>query len=246
VGGYKYTAQQDGTLAEYFVVPDADYNLAQIPVGVSDEEALYATDSMSTGLAAAEQANIPLGGTVAIFAQGAVGLAATAGARLLGAGMIITTATRHHNARLSAQFGSDLVINPRREDAVNRIRDVVGESGVDVAIEALGSHETFEQCVRVTKAAGTVVNAGYHGQHSTAPLPLPLVAFGYGMGGKSIRSVLCPGGGERLNRLFRLIEKKRIDPTPMTTHRFGFGDAVKAFEMMLGRADDIIKPLITY
>ncbi|MEO3778696.1 alcohol dehydrogenase catalytic domain-containing protein [Micromonospora sp. B11E3] len=246
LGGYKYTAQQDGTLAEYFVVPDADHNLARIPAEISDEEALYATDSLNTGLAAAEQAAIPLGGTVAVFAQGAVGLAATMGARLLGAGMIITTATRPLNSRLSARFGSDLVINPRHEDPINRIREVVGELGVDVAIEALGTHETFEQCVRATKASGTVVNAGYHGQHSTAPLPVPLVAFGYGMGGKVIRGILCPGGGERLARLFRLMANKRIDPTPMTTHRFGFGDAVKAFNTMATRTDGIIKPLIAY
>lgn len=246
VGGYKFTTQQDGSLAEYFVVPDADFNVARIPDELTDEQALYATDSMSTGLAAAEQANIPLGGTVAVFAQGAVGLSVTAGARLLGAGTVITTATRPLNARLSAQFGSDLVINPRHEDAINKIRDVVGQHGVDCAIEALGTHETFEQAVRATKAGGTVVNAGYHGWQATGPLPIPLVSFGFGMGGKTIRAMLCPGGSERLQRLFRLMVNKRIDPTPMTTHRFGFGDAAKAFDLLASRADGIIKPLITY
>ncbi|MFI7123870.1 alcohol dehydrogenase catalytic domain-containing protein [Amycolatopsis sp. NPDC049868] len=246
VGGYKYTAQMEGTLAEYFLVPDADLNLAVIPEDLSDEEALYATDSLSTGLAAAEQASIPLGGTVAIFAQGAVGLAATMGARLLGAGMIVTTATRPYNCKLSRHYGSDLVLNPHREDAVERIREILGEHGADSAIEALGTHETFEQCVRATKAHGTVVNAGYHGWQSTAALPIPMVSFGYGMGGKQIRSVLCPGGSERLSRLFTLMLNKRIDPTMMTTHRFGFDDAAKAFGMLASKSDGIIKPLLTF
>ncbi|TQN33461.1 threonine dehydrogenase-like Zn-dependent dehydrogenase [Haloactinospora alba] len=246
VGGWKFTAQQDGSLAEYFLVPDARYNLARIPDTITDEQALYATDSLNTGIAAAEQAAIRPGGTVAVFAQGAVGLSATIGARLLGAGLVLTTATRNERARLSRLFGADHVINPYEEDAVNSIRDVVGEDGVDSAVEALGTHETFEQCVRVTKASGTVVNAGYQGWKSTAPLPVPIVAFGFGLGGKSIRSVLCPGGGERLTRLFRLIGNGRIDPTPMTSHRFRFSEADRAFRTLANREDGILKPLITY
>ncbi len=89
LGGYKFTTQRDGNMAEYFFVNDADYNLAPTPKSLSDEQALYTTDMMTTGLAGAENANIPPGGTVAVFAQGPVGLCATMMARLLGAGLVI-------------------------------------------------------------------------------------------------------------------------------------------------------------
>lgn len=171
LGGYQWTRERDGNLSQYFGVPDADYNLAYIPPALSDEQALYATDVLSTGVAAAEHAAIPVGGTVAVFSQGPVGLCATVGARLLGAGFVVTTATRPERARLSSQFGADVVIDPRREDAIESIRSLVGADGVDCAIEALGTHETFEQCVRITKAGGTVVNVGYHGWRSQAPCP---------------------------------------------------------------------------
>ncbi|MET8983609.1 alcohol dehydrogenase catalytic domain-containing protein [Streptomyces sp. NPDC004539] len=246
VGGWKFTAQQDGSLAEYFTVPDARYNLARIPGTVSDEQALYATDSLSTGLAAAEQAAVPPGGTVAVLAQGAVGLCTTIGARLLGAGLIVTTATRPEQARLSRLFGADHVLDPRAGDVVDAVRALVGPHGVDSAVEALGTHETFEQCVRITKASGTVVNAGHHGWKSTGPLPIPLVSFGFGLGGKTIRSVLPPGGAERLERIFRLLEGGRIDPTPMTSHRFPFAEADKAFRMLADRRGGVLKPLLTY
>ena len=82
----------------------------------------------------------------------------------------------------------------------------------------------------------------YHGENP-APLQLPLDAFGLGMNDKAIRIGLCPVGNERMNRLFRLMLCGRIDPTPMTTHAFGFDDVSRAFAMMTTKDDGIIKPL---
>lgn len=246
IGGYKWTTQRDGNLSEYFLVSDSDFNLAHIPDGVSDEQALYATDVLSTGITGAEHADIPVGGTVAILAQGPVGLCATIGARLLGAGLIITTATRPERAKLSALFGADVVLDPRECDVTEEIRALVGPQGVDSAIEALGTHETFETCVRVTKPGGTVANIGYHGWKSQAPLPIPVVSFGMGMSEKTIRTALAPGGREHLTRLFRLLETGKVDPTPMTTHRFGFDQAERAFHLMRTKGENIIKPFISY
>jgi len=70
LGGWKYANIKDGVFAEYFHVNEADANMALIPDEVSDEVAAYCTDMMSTGFAGAENADIPLGGTVAVFAQG--------------------------------------------------------------------------------------------------------------------------------------------------------------------------------
>ena len=66
------------------------------------------------------------------------------------------------------------------------------------------------------------------------------------MSDKTIRTALCPGGSERMGRLMRLIETKRVDPLPMTTHRFPFADVKKAFKMMQTKEDGMIKPLITF
>ncbi len=77
LGGWKFANVKDGTFAEYVHVNEADANLALIPDGVSDEAAVYVCDMMSTGFMAAENARIPIGGTVAVFAQGPVGLMCT-------------------------------------------------------------------------------------------------------------------------------------------------------------------------
>jgi threonine dehydrogenase-like Zn-dependent dehydrogenase len=245
LGGYKFTAQKDGNLAEYFHVNDADYNLVSIPKSLTDEQALYTTDMLSTGFVGAEHAQIPLGGTVVIFAQGPVGLSATMGARLLGAGRIFAVESKPDRMELSRRFGADSVIDPTQGDPVQQILDLNGGEGVDSAIEALGTSQTFENCIKVTKAGGTISNIGYHGE-SGPILQIPLLDFGLGMSDKTIRTALCPGGRERMTRLLRLIETGRVDPTPMTTHRFPFSEVERAFQLMATKEDNIIKPLITY
>jgi len=245
LGGYKFTVQKDGNMAEYFHVNDADFNLVHIPDALSDEQALYTTDMLSTGLVGAEHAQIPPGGTVAIFAQGPVGLSATIGARLLGAGLIITVESRPNRVELSKRFGADIVVDPTKGDPVQQIMDLTRGEGTDSAIESLGAPQTFENCVRATKPGGTISNIGYHGEAGET-LQIPLAAFGLGMSDKTIRTALCPGGRERMTRLLRLIEMGRIDPTPMTTHRFPFTEVEHAFQLMTTKEDNIVKPLITY
>ena len=75
---------------------------------------------------------------------------------------------------------------------------------------------------------------------------IPLPEFGLGMGDKKIHTALCRGGREQVIRLLRLIQNGRIDPTPLTTHRFPFSEVEQAFEMMTTKADNVIKPLITF
>lgn len=93
MGGWRFGNTIDGCQAEYVRVPDAMANLAPIPAGLSDEQVLMCPDIMSTGFAGAESGNIRIGDTVAVFAQGPIGLCATAGARLKGAARIISVDT---------------------------------------------------------------------------------------------------------------------------------------------------------
>src|SRR5580704_8955025 len=110
LGGWKFANTKDGVFAEYFHVNDADANLAAIPSAVSDEAAVYCCDMLSTGLMAAENADIPIGGSVAVFALGPVGLMAIAGARMRGAGLVIGVDSVAKRAELARFYGADLVV----------------------------------------------------------------------------------------------------------------------------------------
>ncbi len=244
LGGWKFANIKDGNFAEYFHVNDAEANLALIPDAVTDEAAAYTTDMMSTGFMGAEHGNIPIGGIVAVFAQGPVGLMATVGAKLAGAAQVIAVETVPNRQEMARQFGADIIIDFKKDDPVEAILDLTGGQGVDTAIESLGAEKTFQDCIKVTRPGGTVSNIGYHGKGEF--VKIPRMEWGVGMSDKSIRTGLCPGGKERMKRLLRLIETERVDPTPMTTHTFGFEQLDKAFEMMKTKEDNIIKPLINF
>lgn len=244
LGGWKFANSKDGVFAEYFHVNDADANMARIPESVSDERAVYCCDMMSTGFMAAENADIPIGGTVAVFALGPVGLMAVAGARLRGAGMIIGVDAIPARQELARHYGADVIINHASEDVVGQIRELTGGAGVDSAIEALGADEAFRNAVSVTKPGGTISNAGYHGKGEF--VSIPRIDWGVGMAEKTIRSGLCPGGRLRMERLLRILQAGRVDPTRMTTHTFRFDELDKAFELMDKKLDGVIKPLIVF
>jgi len=231
LGGWKFSNSKDGVFAEYFHVNEADANMARIPASVPDEMAVYCADMLSTGFMGAENGHIPIGGTVAVFAEGPVGLMATVGAKLRGAGLIIGVEAVPRRQDLARLYGADVIADFSKEDVVQRILDLTEGQGVDTAIE-------------VTKAGGTISNVGYHGHGEF--VPIPRVEGGVGMAEKTITTGLCPGGRLRMERLLRVLEMKRVDPTLMTTHTFPFDEMERAFEIMDKKLDGVLKPLIVF
>jgi threonine dehydrogenase-like Zn-dependent dehydrogenase len=244
LGGWKFANVKDGNLAEFFHVNDAEANLTPIPDDVPDEAAVYACDMMSTGFMGAERGAIPLGGTVAVFGLGPVGLMATVAAKLLGAGLVIGVERDGKRQDFARFYGADHIIDFSRLDPSREVMKVTHGKGVDSAIEAVGSPESFSACVEATRPGGTISNVGYHGHGDV--VPIPRLAWGVGMADKTIRSGLCPGGRERMERLLRLLQRNRVDPTHLTTHRFPFREVGRAFEMMRTKEDGILKPLILF
>jgi isopropanol dehydrogenase (NADP+) len=190
----------------------------------------------------AEHGNIPIGGTVAVLAEGPVGMMATAGARLRGAGMVIGVEAVPRRQELARSYGADAIVDFSKEDVVDRIMELTDGQGVDTAIEALGSDVTFQTAVKITKPGGTISNTGYFGEGEF--VHIPRVEWGVGMADKTIATGLCPGGRLRMERLLRVLESGRVDPTLMTTHQFSFGEMNRAFEVSDKKLDGVIKPLI--
>ena len=244
LGGWKFSNTKDGVFAEYFHVNEADANMARIPDSVPDEMAVYCADMLSTGFMGAENGDIPIGGTVAVLAQGPVGLMATAGAKLRGAGLIIGVESVPGRQKLARTYGADEIVDFTREKVTERVLQLTGDKGVDTAIEALGADVTFQDAVKMTKAGGTVSITGYFGEGEF--VHIPRIEWGVGMGGKTIETGLCPGGRLRMERLLRVLEAKRVDPTAMTTHTFEFDDMGQAFEVADKKLDDVIKALIVF
>lgn len=126
MGGWCFGNTIDGCQAEYVLVPNAGANLAAIPDRLTDEHVLMCPDIMSTGFGGAERGGIRIGDTVAVFAQGPIGLCATAGAKLRGATTIIAVDTLPERLAMAKRMGADMVIDYREADAVAEIMRVTG------------------------------------------------------------------------------------------------------------------------
>src|SRR5713101_1729006 len=240
IGGWKFGNTINGAQAEYLLVPNAQANLAKIPEDLRDEQVVLLADIASTGISAAESADLRIGDAVAIFAQGPIGLCATAGARLKGASLIIAVDSDPVRAQMAKRMGADVVLNFEKTDVITEIKRLTGGKGVDVAIEALGTQATFENALRALRPGGTLSSLGVY----SGKLSVPAEPFAAGLGDHKIVTTLCPGGKERMRRLIELVRTKRIDLTPMLTHTFPLDDIRAAYELFGERADGVIKVAI--
>jgi threonine dehydrogenase-like Zn-dependent dehydrogenase len=241
MGGWKFGNTIDGCQAEYVLVPDAMANLAPIPDELTDEQVLMCPDIMSTGFSGAENGKIRIGDTVAVFAQGPIGLCATAGAKLSGAAEIIAVDSVPERLKMAQELGASHVIDFKASDPIAEINRITDGRGVDVAIEALGTQGTFESCLRVLRPGGTLSSLGVY----ASDLKIPLSAFAAGLGDNTIRTTLCPGGKERMRRLMAVISSGRVNLKPLVTHRFKLDDIETAYDLFGHQRDGVLKVAIT-
>ncbi|MCW5831879.1 MAG: alcohol dehydrogenase catalytic domain-containing protein [Labilithrix sp.] len=236
MGGWRFGNTIDGCQADYVVVPNAQANLARIPDGLADEDVLLCPDIMSTGFSAIERARVRIGDAVAVFAQGPIGLCATAGARLAGASLIIAVDSVPKRLEQAKRMGADVVLDHTQQDVVAEIRRLTN-GGVDVAVEALGQQATFESCLRSVRPGGTVSSLGVYSGH----LHVPLDAFAAGLGDITIITTLCPGGKERMRRLMNVVAAHRLPFRELVTHSFGLDRIEEAYDLFAHQRDGVMK-----
>jgi alcohol dehydrogenase len=239
LGGWRFGNTINGSQAEYLLVPNAQANLAKIPDDLSDEQVVLLADIASTGFSGAESAKIKIGDTVVVFAQGPIGLCATAGAKLMGTSFIIGVESDPVRMKMSRKMGADVVLNPKHCDIVAEVKRLTS-GGADVSIEALGLQQTFEGALRCLRPGGTLSSLGVY----SGKLAVPYDAFAAGIGDYKIVTTLCPGGKERMRRLMSLVQTKRFDPTPLLTHSFKLEDIVEAYDLFGSRRDGVLKVAI--
>jgi alcohol dehydrogenase len=241
LGGWKFGNTIDGCQAEYVRVPSAMANLTPVPDFLTDEQVLMCPDIMSTGFGGAESGGIRIGDTVVVFAQGPIGLCATAGAKLMGATHIITVDGIPERLEMSKRLGADTVIDYRETDPVERVLELTGGRGADVAVEALGTQQTFESALRTLRPGGVLSSLGVY----SGKLTLPLDAFAAGLGDHKVVTTLCPGGKERMRRLLNVVASGRTDLRSLVTHRFALDDIVEAYDLFANQRDGVLKVAIT-
>jgi threonine dehydrogenase-like Zn-dependent dehydrogenase len=241
-GGWYYSSESDGRIAEYFKICNGDSNLIKLPPSISDECACYASEVMASGIQAATDAEIPVGGRVAVFGANPTGLMAVAGARMRCAGLVIAVEENStYQLRLAKEYGADVTCNSSLLDPVEKIFEESDGVGVDCAIDCTGTEAGLLQAFKVTRSGGVVVSTGYKDGSS---ISIPIEEFGNGTTQKRLVLSQYSGGSETIRKCLRLIEYNRLNPRKLTTHTFPFEKAVDAFELLLSNEENVIVPLI--
>ena len=228
----------DGVQAEYARVPYAETSVHLLPEGASDEQVLFLSDILPTGYEIGVQnGGVGPGDTVAVVGAGPVGLATMMTGAIAGASRIIAVDLAASRLKHAEAFGATHTVLGG-EGAEERIDEITGGEGVDVAIEAVGIPATFDLCTRIVKPGGTVANIGVHG----APTTLHLEDLWI----KNITITTGLVSGSTVPTLLQLVRDGRIAPEKLGTHRFALGDIMDAYDVFAAADEnDALKVVLT-
>lgn len=242
--GHRLGRTWNGVFAERFALPDADTTLCRLPEWMSLKQGLMCGDVMTTGLTAAENANIKTGDTVCVMGIGPIGLMAVAGAARLGAARIIAVGSRKQCVELARFYGATDIVDYHNGDVAEQVLEMTDGIGPDSVIIAGGGDEVLPQAVDMVRyGIGTISNVNYFGGDGS--LNIPKFSGGRGMAGKTIHMELCKGGRARIERMVRMVRYGRIDPEPLVTHVLhGWGSLEEAIGMMRNKKSGAIKVMV--
>lgn len=238
-GGWEIGCKIDGCQAEYVRVPFAQTGLTKLPDNVSDENALFVGDILSSGYFGAELCNIKQNDIIAVIGAGPVGLCSMMCARLLGASRVI--AIDIDNTRLDIAVKNklaDYTINPAHQDLQNIIEEITGGDGADGVIEAAGGENTFELAWKIARPNSVVALVAMYENAQKLPLP--------DMYGKNL--IFKTGGVDATHceELVKYISEGKISTDILISKKMAFDDILKAYKMFEEKTDNCLKIAITY
>jgi threonine dehydrogenase-like Zn-dependent dehydrogenase len=224
-----------GAQADLLAVPAADFQLLGMPEGISIEQALLLTDNLATGWAAAQRADIPFGGTVAIIGMGAVGLCALRSAFFQGAAKVFAVDRVDGRLDRAAGWGA----TPIRGSAVEAILAATGGRGADSVIDAVATDASLTDALNAVRPGGTVSVVGVHDMN-----PFPLNALGCLIRSTTLRMTTAPVQ-RTWPELIPLLQAGRLDVDGIFTTTLPLDDAGKAYEIAGSRTGENVKILLT-
>lgn len=233
-GGWALGCRIDGGQAELVRVPYADNGLTRIPDGVTDEQALFTGDLLSTGYWAADIGDISEGDTVAIIGAGPTGLCTSLCCRTKNPGRIVVIDTDRSRLDFAESHGlADIVVDPSEEDPAEVLGSLTDGRGADTVMEVAGGSGTFQMAWTIARPNATVVVVAMYEEPQVLPLP--------DMYGKNL--VFKTGGvdASHCDEIMELVAAGRIDPSVLVTHRFPFSEVEDAYDLFSSRADGVMK-----
>lgn len=236
-GGWILGHMIDGTQAEYVRIPHADNSLFKIPNEIDDEVAVMLSDILPTGHEIGVQyGNVKPGDAIAIIGAGPVGLAALLTAQFYSPSIIIMVDLDENRLQLAKELGATHAITPTG-DIKQKIAEIVGPDGVDVAIEAVGIPATWDISQEIVKPGGHIANVGVHGK----PVEFQIQDLW-------IKNLTITTGLVNTNTtpmLMRAVATNKLPVDKLITHHFDLDQIRQAYDVFLNASkENAIKIII--
>ncbi|MBI2305497.1 MAG: zinc-binding dehydrogenase [Chloroflexi bacterium] len=221
-----------GAFAHYFKIgPQALY---RIPEGVSDEAA-QSLLIVACALRGVQRGGVSVGSRVAILGPGHGGLLLLQLCRLAGAETIVVTGTREHRLKLARQLGADVTVNVKQEGGIPRLKDVGGDRGFDVVIDAAGTPAAMRQAMEIVADGGRIVIFSVHRQPVDGLLLKDMVH-------KELSIVGTRGGP--YDDAARLVQENKVQVLPLVSHYLPLDRTREGLEMMVNRTEGALRIVI--
>jgi L-iditol 2-dehydrogenase len=146
-----------GAFAEYVVVPERV--LYPLPEGVSFTAAAM-VEPLAVAVHAVKLAQLPENATAVVVGAGMIGLLVLQVLREFGCSQIYITDIDDTRLRLAEKLGATATVNGKITDAVAEFQRLTSGTGVDVALEAVGSTVTIRTAIDSVRKGGSVVLIG--------------------------------------------------------------------------------------
>ncbi len=222
-GGWILGNTIDGTQAELVRIPHADMSLYHLPADGDEEALVMLSDILPTGFECGVlNGQVKPGDTVAIVGAGPIGLAVLLTAQFYSPAAVMMIDLDDNRLRVAKDFGATTLINSADGKAVERVLELTGGEGVDVAVEAVGMPATFDICQSILAPGGRLANVGVHGK----PVELHVEKLwdrNITLTTRLVDTVTTP-------MLLKVVGSGRLQPGKLVTHRFALDDVMKAYD----------------
>lgn len=159
-------ASRPGAFAEMTTAPAKQ--VLVLPDGMSTRIGSL-TEPVGCGVRIGEIAGDVAGEDCLIIGAGPIGLLALQVLKLNGANRIFIAELDPERLKMGETLGG-IPIQPKDVNTVDTVKDATDGVGVAVAIDAVGSAITRDQCVKATRSTGRMVVSGLHEETSALPV----------------------------------------------------------------------------
>jgi len=222
-GGWILGNTIDGTQAEYVRIPHADTSLYHVPADVDEEAVVMLSDILPTGFECGVlNGQVKPGDTVAIVGAGPIGLAVLLTAQFYSPASVFMIDLDDNRLEIARRFGAASVVNSADGRAAERVMQMTGGAGVDVAVECVGTPTAFDICQSILTPGGHLANVGVHGK----PVELHVEKLwdrNITLTTRLVDTVTTP-------MLFKVVQSGKLQPARLVTHRFALADVMTAYD----------------